>query len=61
MLYVLLITMPIAGGLLYGNLVTQMRKIRDRKDTINHTGWGVVLSAYLVPGFIFLILGSSPS
>lgn len=55
-----LISLPIAGGLLYANLVSQMKKIRDRQDTINNTGWGIVLTVYLIFGIIFLIMTSVP-
>ena len=46
--------------MLDANVVSQMKKIRDRKDTINNTGWGVVLTIYLLFGIIFLILTSAP-
>lgn len=57
--YLFLISLPIAGGLLYANFASQLKKIRDREDTINNTGWGIVLSAYLVFGIVFLIRTSS--
>jgi putative copper export protein len=39
---------PVLGGLLYVNLASQMKKIREGKKTTANTAWGFLLTAFLV-------------